>query len=227
SVNNNCRLSPKPIKWDYYQNPNRKHVYDVFSNLIKLRFHPFYKNAFISGSIDRSLASGFKWLKLSSGDTSHLFVVGNFDVNASSGNVTFPSAGTWYDYLTNTTITTTGTTQSFNLQPGEYHVYLNRDVNNNAPTPVITIPASGNVLEAKIFPNPVQSGFTVELYLPQSGKTSFELLNVAGQQAGVLKQGFMIKGKQQVTFNKTHLPRGQYYLKIITTKETKILKLIF
>ncbi len=55
-------------------------------------------------------------------------VMGNFDVVSQTGSVTFPSAGTWTDYLNGAQITATGASQSFTLQPGEYHVYLNADI---------------------------------------------------------------------------------------------------
>jgi 1,4-alpha-glucan branching enzyme len=44
------------------------------------------------------------------------------------GSVTFPSAGTWYDYLNGTTIMATGASQAFTLQPGEYHVFTSADI---------------------------------------------------------------------------------------------------
>ncbi len=225
TINNNCRLTPKPIRWDYLQDANRKKVYDVFSNLIKLRFHPLYKEAFISGRIDRSLGAAFKWIKVSSGDTSHLVVVGNFDVNAGSGNVTFPSAGTWYDYFTNTTITATGAAQNISLQPGEYHVYVNRNVNNNTTTPVLTIPTNGTTLEAKLYPNPLTQRFVIEMYVPQSGTTTIELFNALGQYAGKLQSSFLQKGKHMVPLNRgpLNLAKGQYYIKISTKNESKVL----
>src|SRR4030095_15681652 len=63
-VNNNCRLDPKPIKWDYLQNTARKRLTDVYTGLLKLRVHPLYRTAFTSNRVDYSLAGGFKWLRL-------------------------------------------------------------------------------------------------------------------------------------------------------------------
>ncbi len=37
TISNDCRLSNKPIRWDYYDDPERKAVYDVWAKLIKLR----------------------------------------------------------------------------------------------------------------------------------------------------------------------------------------------
>ncbi|MBK8951116.1 MAG: hypothetical protein IPM85_00935 [Chitinophagaceae bacterium] len=74
----------------------------------KLRFHSWYKDVFIANNttIDRSLGGAFKYLRLrSANDSSCVVMIGNFDVNAQSGSVTFPVAGTWYDYLRGGTIT--------------------------------------------------------------------------------------------------------------------------
>ena len=39
----NTKLDPKPIKWDYYQVPDRKALYDVYTKLFALK-----KNQLIS-----------------------------------------------------------------------------------------------------------------------------------------------------------------------------------
>ena len=225
TVNNNCRVDPKPIRWDYRQQQRRKNLYDVYSKLINLRFHNFYKNAFLSGNIDRSLGGGFKWIKVSSGDTSHLMVIGNFDVISTTGTVTFPTAGTWYDYLNNSTFTATGSAQTITLQPGQYHVYLNRNVNNTATTPIFTVPQSISIIDAKVFPNPIKAGFTVKMDLPQSGATKIELLNSVGQYITTLHQSFKTKGSHTVTLDREtlNIPAGKYYFKITNKTTTKVL----
>ncbi len=122
SIKNDCRTSPKPIRWDYFQQSRRRKLYDVYSALIKLRFNPSFKDLFISNSSQQSLSGNFKWIKLDK-----VVVIGNFDVVTQTGSVSFPSAGIWYDYLNGTTIMATGSSQSFTLQPGEYHVFTSVD----------------------------------------------------------------------------------------------------
>ena len=131
SINNNCRLDTKPIKWNYQQSLNRKSLHDIYSSLLKLRAIPAYLSTFTTGTITYNLSGAFKWIEVND-NSLKLVVMGNFDVVPQTGSVTFQNAGTWYDYLNNTTITATGAAQSFTLQPGEYHVYLN----TNAALPV-------------------------------------------------------------------------------------------
>jgi hypothetical protein len=225
TVSNDCRLSPKPIRWDYKNDPRRARLFDVYSSLIKLRFHTWYKDAFMSDRVEYSVGGAFKWIKVTT-DTSNLLVVGNFDVGANSGTVTFPSAGTWFDYLENTTFTATGSGQSISLLPGEYHVYVNRNVNNISTTPIRDVINNGPALEASVFPNPIRSGFSLEVNLPQSGPTQVELINVVGQQVATLHNGFKPKGKQVLTFNRAALglSSGNYYLKITHRESQKIIQ---
>lgn len=227
TINNNCRTNPKPIRWDFLNDARRKSVYKTYSSLINLRYHPWYKEAFLSGTTDRDLSGSAKWIKLSSGDSSHLLVVGNFDVTSQTVTVTFQTAGTWYDYLDSTTYTSTGTPQSIQLLPGEFHVYVNRNVNNVPVTPVPNVPWDGNELQAKVYPNPAPSNFTVEVNLPQSSNVNINLYTSLGQYVNTLYNGFLIKGTHQLPMDKKIILNGVYYLRITTKTATKTIQVTF
>jgi hypothetical protein len=72
------------------------------------------------------------------------------------------------------------------------------------------------VLEAKVYPNPIRANYTVELYVPQSGTTRFELLNTSGQVIGTLYDQFLVKGKHQVSLNRKNfdVSPGTYFIRI-------------
>lgn len=223
----NCRLSPKPIRWDFLNDARRKEVYNIYSKLINLRFHPWYKEAFVTGIIEKDLSGSAKWIRVSSGDSSYLLVVGNFDVTSQVATVTFPTSGTWYDYLNDQTFTATGAAQSMTLAPGEFHVYVNRNVNNLTATPVQNVPWNGTELQAKVFPNPAPSNFTTEINLPQSSNVQIDLYTTLGQFVGNLYNGFLIKGMHQLAMNKKTILGGNYYLKITTKSATKTIQVTF
>jgi 1,4-alpha-glucan branching enzyme len=225
TVDPGCRLVDKPIRWDFLNDPRRKEVHDVYSNLINLRFHPWYKDAFMTGAISQNVGNNVavKWISVTT-DTSKLLVLGNFDVNVQFATITFPTSGTWYDYLNNSIFTATGTAQSITLQPGEYHVYLNRNVNNNSATPVTDVPWNGSTLEAKVYPNPVSTDFTLEINVPQSGNGSISLYNTSGQFVTTLYKGFLQKGTKELILHKPNASTGSYYIKIDTKTATKTIK---
>ena len=56
TVNNNCRLDSKPIHWDYYNNANRRALYDVYSKLLNLKNNPAYFPTFSTGSVNKNLS---------------------------------------------------------------------------------------------------------------------------------------------------------------------------
>jgi len=224
TINNNCRLSNKPIPWHYLNDQRRKNVYNTYSSLLQLRQHPWYKEVFLSGTIDRSLNGTIKWIKVSSAsDTSDLLVVGNFGLVAEAAAVTFQTAGTWFDYFSNTTFTTTGAAQSIQLQPGEYRVFVNRNVNNIAVTSIRNIPWNGTTLNARVFPNPANSNFTLQLKMPQSGNLSISLYNITGQFVLPVYNGFVQEGNRDINLKKLHVAPGIYYLKVETKKEISTL----
>ncbi len=127
TINDSCRLTPKPPHWEYYSDPNRRALYDVYSNLIHLKTYPGYTSTFINGNITYNLSDTVKWQNIVGSNLS-VMVFGNFGVNAKTATVTFPSTGKWYNYLGNGTITISSTGYSVTLQPGEYYVYTNKDV---------------------------------------------------------------------------------------------------
>ncbi len=137
TVNNNCRLSPKPILWNYKDNVNRASLYNVYARLFALRNHADYLPTFITNGVAYDLGGAFKWLRVSSGSL-RICVIGNFDVQPVTGSFSFQFPGTWYDYLTGGTFNATGSMQSITLQPGEFHVYLDRDANAVLPLTLLS-----------------------------------------------------------------------------------------
>lgn len=231
SINTNCRLDNKPIRWDYKTVVLRKRVYDVFAALNKLRFHPWYKDVFIANNISttRNLGGAVKTMTLRSAtDSSMLCVVGNFDVNAQNTSFTFPAAGTWYDYLGGGTLTATGAAQSISLLPGEYHVYLNRNLVNAVVTSSGGASASAGKLAAEVFANPLQASSVLEIVVPQTGRVQADLIGSNGQVLKTLYSGTLTKGDQKLALaGKTgNLPQGIYFIKITSFAQTAITKLV-
>ncbi len=228
TVNNACRLDPKPIKWDYLQNTARKRLTDVYSGLLKLRAHPLYRTAFLTNRVDYSLSGGFKWLRLTT-DTSNLLVVGNFDVNPASGQVTFQNAGTWYNYLTGQTLNATGSAQTISLQPGEYAVYVNRNV-TNILTPVREVIYNGKKIRLSVSPNPVRQYANIEYEIPESGQVNISVMDGMGRKVSQLINGFRAKGVYKIILQDEFLlnkaAKGVYFLQLEYKSKKLVQKLV-
>ena len=132
NTSSNCRTDPKPAKWDYYQDADRKALYNVYSKLFALRTSPLYTSTFTTGTIanNYSLTSYVKQLRVVDPNLS-VVAFGNFDVSSQFSIISFPNNGTWYNYLNPTAgnINVTSNGIAINLQPGEYYVYTSKDAN--------------------------------------------------------------------------------------------------
>lgn len=117
---NDDRTAPKPVRWDYYDVPARKALYDVFAEMNKLRnSHP----AFSSSDYTIDTDGFFKQilLKSSGGDAC---IIANFDVFPLSADVAFSKTGNWKEYFTDASFSVKAAKVTIELQPGEYRLYL-------------------------------------------------------------------------------------------------------
>jgi 1,4-alpha-glucan branching enzyme len=223
SIKDECRTGEKPIKWDYMQNAGRKRLHDIYAGLIKLRSHPWYKDAFTSNRIDRNLTGAVKWLKITT-DTSNILVIANFDVVQASGTVSFQGPGTWYDYISGGTISPSGSAQTITLQPGEYHVYLNRNV-TSIMTPVFDIGNTENT-RLHIYPNPVYKSAILEYELRVNAPITISLLDMYGRKIQQLYAGFKVKGSYQLPVAAGHLTKGVYFVQLEYGKKRQLQKIV-
>jgi hypothetical protein len=115
------RLGKKPIRWDYYDEPDRKALYDVYAKMIELHT----TNAtFSTSDYTIDLTTNFKYIVLkSSGET--VVAIANFDMVPVTKNVNFSKTGVWKDYFSGDAITISSATENITLQPGEYRLYFN------------------------------------------------------------------------------------------------------
>lgn len=221
----NCKLTRKEPRWQYMQAENRKRLFEVNTALIKLR--KTQPDLFNSTNFEYNLVNAVKYFKISESNLSAL-IVANFDVVSATASVSFQNAGVWYDYLSGETITATGAVQSISLQPGEYHVYVNKNIVNAVTTPVTNIDTSKYTLNVKVYPNPVSTSSMLEIEIPETGKTQVILINSQGQQAGTVFSGVLVKGKHHVALTDkiNNLPAGIYLLKLQLKNQTGLVKVM-
>jgi hypothetical protein len=144
-------------------------------------------------------------------------VIGNFDVSTATGTVTFQNAGTWYDYLNGNTFTATGTTQTISLQPGEFHLYLNRNVTNVVTTPVTNIGNQPVTFTIKVYPNPLTGNGILEIENEELGTGRMEWYNESGQKVFGRSLGVLAKGVHKISLDESdrkNFSTGIYLLRI-------------
>ena len=231
TVNNNCRLDNKPPVWHNYNDVLKRSLFDVYSNLIRLRLKSNYLTTFTTDKYSIDFSNAVKTMQIND-DSLKVVVIGNFDITARTASFNFPATGTWHSYLTKTSINVTGGSANITLQPGEYHVYLNKDLSSNLVT-AITNPALPR-LDAKlsVYPNPVISKSTVSYTLASSEEVMVDLVSVDGTLISRLYKGIKPAGKHALVvgrdlIGKNNLNSGVYMIMVKTSKGQNAVKILF
>lgn len=227
TINNSCRTDQKPIKWDYYTNANRVKLRNVYKAMLELRKNEYYDDLFAGATVDHDLTGAMKWFRLTS-DSSKLVVVGNFGTSLSTMQVSFPSAGIWFDLISGEPIGATGGAQTITLPAGGYRVYLNRNLNGTPPTPVRDIELS-DVYRLRMNPNPVISGSVIRYELPETGSVHLSLMDINGRIIDEMPQGNRGRGEHQARLSPgvaESLQKGIYLLQLQVNGKRKIIKLM-
>jgi len=119
SIDYNGRVGNKPIRWDYYQNPNRYRLYNFYATMNQLRSeYPVFN----TNDFSLSVAGKVKTMVLRDNDM-QVIVVGNFDVFAQEATISFTQQGWWYDYFKGDSVQINTTSIKLLLQPGEYRMF--------------------------------------------------------------------------------------------------------
>ena len=188
TINTNCRTSPKPVRWDYLSNSNRRQLLDVYSKLLRLRNVPNFLPTFVTSDVSYNLSGALKWLQVNS-DSLRIMVYGNFDVVSTTGTITFQKPGTWYNYLSVGSKVASGLPETVTLQPGEYYVYVSRA---DATAKVVALPLQLISFSAKRTSNSVslvwntENEKNVKQFLVERSNNGFEFTTI-GMVAAINK----------------------------------------
>ncbi len=210
TIDGSCRVDPKPIRWDYFQEPDRRRLYEVIRSLTALRnqYEVFHTDDF-----DYRLASPRKVIHLNSPDVK-VAVLGNFDVTEQSISNPFQEAGTWYNYFTGDSILVADPAEPITLAPGGYRLYSTVKL---ADPPGGFVTSQREVPTEKfrlaISPNPTDGTFQLQFNLPQAGTADVGLYDLHGRRVATLFQGRTVGGLQQFTATPA-VPSGVYLVQL-------------
>ena len=130
SIDENGRTGNKPILWEYFDDPERKAIYDSWSDLIKLRTgEPIFETT--EFTLDLGSSSGIKQITLTdpnaTGDAiKFVTVVANFGLTPITMTPDFAETGAWYEVLEeNKKYVVASLDQTIELAPGEFRLFAN------------------------------------------------------------------------------------------------------
>ena len=142
---NGDRVAPKPVRWDYLDQPARERMNRVVGAMAKLR----KSDAFRFGNFTKDLGGLGKrmWLTHSSMDVVIALNMGVTGFDMAPG---FTKNGTWYDYFTGEAINVTNASgHTIYFEPGDYRVFTS-----------VALPAPFHVLTVKVVDD--ESGMAME-----------------------------------------------------------------
>lgn len=180
SIDYNGRVGEKPIKWDYFDAPLRKNLYDFFSALIDLK-----KTYPVFSTTDFTLYESGKLKRINLKSTAmDVVVLGNFDIASGSVEANFSRIGKWYDFFKGDSIDITSETQnmSFNLSAGEYKLYTSKKLTR--PSFLSSIddvpsPPAGDAFS--LHPNPFSEETFIKIESDKSIDRSVEIYALDGR----------------------------------------------
>ncbi|OFX89562.1 MAG: hypothetical protein A2W99_14660 [Bacteroidetes bacterium GWF2_33_16] len=208
SIDYDCRVCNKPIRWDYYQVAGRKRIYDVYSALNNL------KNTYpVFSTTDYSIVQSgkLKFIYLNSTDM-NVVIVGNFDMETKNVIPNFQKTGQWYEFYSGDSITVTSTLGEIALKQGEYRLYT--DVKLNKPD--ITVGLVNDIeisnSDLRVFPNPSSGVFSFSFNDDsQNQKFEIKIYNLNGQLVSI-KSGLQADTTIEIDLSK--LGNGLYFYEL-------------
>ena len=115
------------------------------------------------------------------------------------------------------------------LQPGEFHLYLNRNVTNVVTTPVSNINNQPVTFTVNVYPNPLIDNGILEIENEEAGAGSMQLYNESGQKVFERSLGVLAKGLHRILLDKSerrNISPGIYLLRIVVKNSVQTKKIV-
>jgi len=224
SIDYGCRVCAKPVRWDYFTDPNRYRLYSVYAALAHLKTS---YDVFSTDDFTLSVTGPLKRINLNDGDMSAT-VLGNFQVTADDVLPNFQHTGWWYEYFTGDSIYVATTTAGIAMAPGEYRLYT--DVRLATPD----IPAAAFDIFAteengvSIFPNPASEFVHIEIKSMYSADAILEIYDLSGHLLYTSKEITLENGVTAFSLDiqQSGLRSGIYLAKVIAKGKIFTAKLV-
>ncbi len=212
TINTDCRTSAKPVRWDYWDNQNRKHLYKVTAALNNLK-----KTEPVFSTTNFNIDLGGFGKRIHLNGTNNAVVVGNFQTTSLNMVPGFQHTGTWYDYFTGNAFQVNDLNATFFFEPGEYHIYTDYQLAvpdlNTSLEEVMSFAKSTFM----IWPNPSNNRVNVGYSMVQAAPVQIVLRDLTGRTVASYNT-VGISGVNQTEWNlyEENIAAGSYILSIET-----------
>jgi hypothetical protein len=221
TINESCRVSPKPVQWEYRDDHNRYRLYNHVRDLLTLRTnYDIFTEGSVSISDGNSLVkqvvlrnNPYTALPIDTDDMNAV-IIANFDLIENAVSVEFPHNGTWYDYYgsgqpMNVVVGVT----SITLAPGGYKIFTDLPIEST----LITGSTEYRKNTLSLYPNPAGDQLTIK----SDNGSVLEVLLFTNYGVPV-----QLKRANHEAWDTRHLPAGLYIAQIKTASGVSRLKFI-
>jgi len=200
------RTAPKPILWEYYDQAERRLLYQTIAALIKLRMeNDLFRDP--DAVVQWRVGQGQYDRRINiSNDSMKATIIGNFGVTSRDVNPNFQKTGKWYDYFIGDSLIVTDTQNPILLLPGEFHIFTDKKLE----PPIITTKVDEQEIPLPIsfhleqnYPNPFNASTTIHYSLSDliPTQTTVRILNILGQEVKTLVSEKQMAGNYQIAWD--------------------------
>ncbi len=220
TISNNCRLSQKPIRWDYMSNPDRVDLWNVVRKMNYLRTN---SATFQTANFQLNSAGFQKTMQLNAPDMD-ANVLGNFAVQTANVSPNFQHTGWWYDYFTGDSLNVTNVATPLSFAAGEYRLYT--DVKLTPPSFYTDAEeAAGQSFDWLISPNPTSGDVTIDLVLDKNAAVRLTVFDAQGRQVLAHDEERLAAGQQRLALSLDAVP-GLYFVCLNVDGEMGVRKVV-
>jgi hypothetical protein len=218
SIDEGCRTSPKPIHWEYLENANRKHLHDVYAELIRVKKeYPVFSTTNFTMDVE-----GFqKQISLIHEDMNAI-VLGNFGMTSATMEVSFIHGGYWYDLFSGDSLLAGDfVPENIEMQAGEYRLYTDVKIGDGIVTAIEEYYNSQSTL--LVYPNPSDNLFNI--ILPETNATStIEIYSADGKL--ILAEQIPAGNNEWQWIPNGNATEGLYFIRLLAAGQTRTQKVI-
>ncbi|MFH1851059.1 MAG: alpha-amylase family glycosyl hydrolase [Candidatus Neomarinimicrobiota bacterium] len=205
SIDDGGRLSNKPPRWEYLQDPDRLRLYKTFQTLLKLRReNEVFRSPATTVELSLNGSDGKKRIRLSH-SSMNVIILGNFGMYSQSITPDFYYSGTWYEYFSGTSLTVTNTADPITLVAGELRIYTDQYVEPPEPGLLAVeqadLPLPEELSLNQNYPNPFNPETRIDFALPAAGPVELAIYDLLGREISRLTDSWLPGGNYSVIWN--------------------------
>ncbi|NOR87165.1 MAG: T9SS type A sorting domain-containing protein, partial [Bacteroidales bacterium] len=211
------RLTPKPPKWDYQEEWQRMYLHDISAALNNLKAD---NDTWETTNFEIDVYGAIKKVILLNDDMNAL-AIGNFDVVSIEVEVSFPNAGTWYNFFDDQTIEV-GADGKWNttLDPGAYYLFTTLELENPQLGTGIGSGIGSIDNSFILYPNPASHELQLYINHGAKGKIEIKVLDTNGREV-LNENSYSLTNDFEEVLPIGQLNEGVYILQVLT--ESKLI----